>query len=610
MAREDETVKEDGSFRHGLVREAELDQVVRLYRGVYAYPFMLATFGLTAEYRAEHQGFFWFSTVSILVAMGMRIALLVWRTHIDAIGTQRLHWLFIANVWLVSGCSGLLFATDLWFYGFESWTFTILMLCVVGMSSGGTISFTPSLGLLRLQVILLLGPALVCGLLLRTGQGNTYALATLALSAFLLWQGDRLNKVYWEQLRDRALKNMRARELETAKAAAEAASVAKSQFLANMSHEIRTPMHGILGMAQLAMARETPPDQSREYLRELRSCAEGLLHVLNDILDFSKIEAGRLSVERMPFSLLNLLDETRHVILPQSSAKGLALECRSDPGIPDLLLGDAARLRQVLINLLGNATKFTNAGSVTLEVTGVSPDKQGGAVQLLFRVSDTGIGIAREDQLRIFDAFAQADGSVTRQFGGTGLGLSICSQLVGLMGGRLWVESTPDVGSTFQFTCELGIGNQGDCRTAEPEVAVRPFQAMRILLADDHPISQLLAGKMLGIQGHQVTTVSTGVAAIEAWQSGEFDVILMDNHMPEMGGVEAVRGIREREVAAGRERTAVIALTASAMVGDRERFLAAGADDYLSKPFRAEELHATIQRVVASPGHQVALQEL
>jgi CheY-like chemotaxis protein len=403
---------------------------------------------------------------------------------------------------------------------------------------------------------------------------------------------------------------MRARELETAKAAAEAASVAKSQFLANMSHEIRTPMHGILGLAQLAMAPETSPEQSREHLEGLRGCAEGLLHVLNDILDFSKIEAGRLSVERMPFSLRSLLDETRRVILPQSSAKGLTLECRSAPGIPDSLLGDAARLRQVLINLLGNATKFTKAGSVTLEVSGAAPDRQGGDVRLLLRVSDTGIGIAPEHQQRIFDAFAQADASVTRQFGGTGLGLSICSQLVGLMGGRLWVESTPGSGSTFQFTCELGIGNQGNSRTAEAVEEMPPFQALRILLAEDHPISQLLAGRMLVSQGHQVTTVSTGAAAIERWESGEFDVILMDNHMPEMGGVEALRGIRDREAAAGRERTAVIALTASAMAGDRERFLAAGADDYLSKPFRAEELYATIQRVAARDGQPAILQAL
>ena len=337
----------------------------------------------------------------------------------------------------------------------------------------------------------------------------------------------------------------------------------------------------------------------RIQVQDLRVCAEGLMHVLNDILDFSKIEAGKLSVERIPFSLRNLLEETRHIVLPQAAAKGLSLRCHSGSGIPDLLVGDPARLRQVLINLLGNATKFTQIGSVTLDVTRAYPDKNGGAVQLLFRVSDTGIGIPEEDQLRIFDAFAQADGSVTRRFGGTGLGLSICSQLVGLMGGRLWVESTPQVGSTFQFTCELGIGNEADCPTDEPVVEAVPLRAMRILLAEDSPVNQRLANKILEAQGHQVTTVSTGVAAIEAWHSGEFDVILMDSQMPEMGGAEAVRGIREREEATGRRRTAIIALTASAMVGDREHFLAAGADDYLSKPFRADELYAIIRRALS-----------
>jgi len=399
-------------------------------------------------------------------------------------------------------------------------------------------------------------------------------------------------------LHNRASETVRARELERAKLAAEAASVAKGQFLANLSHEIRTPLHGILGMTRLALDPGASPDQVRAYLGTLNSCAEGLLHILNDILDFSKIEAGKLVMERIDFSLRKLIAETHQIALPQAVAKGLLLECRAGLEIPDALLGDPARLRQVLVNLLGNAVKFTESGSVRLEIHQDASEPHSGITTLRFRVSDTGIGIPKDQQERIFEAFAQADGGVSRKFGGTGLGLSICSHLVRLMGGRLTVESTAGAGSTFAFSCKLGIGTRPREEATGAGAETWFSRPLRILLAEDNPVNQLIATTTLHQRGHEVTVVSTGVDAIEAWEAEAFDLIMIDNQMPEMGGVEAVKQIRGRELVLDRPRTAIIGLTASALAGDRDRFLSAGMDGYLAKPFRAEQLHAAISQAL------------
>jgi CheY-like chemotaxis protein len=305
-----------------------------------------------------------------------------------------------------------------------------------------------------------------------------------------------------------------------------------------------------------------------------------------------------MTLEHIPFSLPHMLDELRKLIAPQAGAKGLGLQCQADKSVPIVVVGDPARLRQVLLNLLGNAVKFTSHGSVTLEVTQIALEPADRQANLHFRVRDTGIGVPKEQQQTIFEAFGQADSSVTRRFGGTGLGLSICSQLAQLMGGRIWVESTPGVGSTFQFTCTVGVAAPESLteRTADIE---EEQHALRILLAEDNPVSQRVATAMLGKHGHRVTVASTGLEAMEAWESGEFDVILTDNQMPKMGGLEVVRRIRDREAATGRRRTPVVALTASAMIGDRERFLSAGMDAFLTKPFFAPELYSVLRQVVA-----------
>ena len=285
--------------------------------------------------------------------------------------------------------------------------------------------------------------------------------------------------------------------------------------------------------------------------------------------------------------------------MAEARAKGLVLECRVADAVPDLLIGDPMRLHQVLVNLLGNALKFTEFGSVSLQVTQDAALSINSDAVLLFRVSDTGIGIPEKQQKTIFDAFAQADGSVTRRFGGSGLGLAISSQLVQLMGGRLSVESTLNIGSTFQFTCRLGIARQQELAIEQvgPIVQGPP---MRILLAEDNLVNQMVAIKLLAKHGHHVEVVTTGLEAVQAWEHESFDLILMDEQMPAMDGVEAVRQIRTRELENGAKRTAIVALTASAMKGDRERFLAAGMDGYLAKPFTSEELYAAIRHGISS----------
>ncbi len=401
-------------------------------------------------------------------------------------------------------------------------------------------------------------------------------------------------------------------ELETALAAARQATLTKSRFLANISHEIRTPINGLLGMADFLLGTKLDPEQ-REYAETIQRSAGSLTSLINDILDFSSIEAKTLRLDRIAFSLRATIEQTASEFTSQAGAKGIDFASSIASSVPDAVLGDAVRLRQVLTNLLGNAVKFTERGRIALAAELVSQTRD--EMKLRFTVSDTGIGISAGDRDRLFETFTQADDSNTRKYGGAGLGLAISKQLVELLGGEIGVESGPGAGSRFWFTASFGKASRAEATKAgaAPQAPASPVKAgvhtsvnagrksacatphsMRILLAEDNEINQRITLRLLQKLGVAADAVVNGREAVEALQKKKYDLVLMDCQMPDMDGFEATAVIRSRE---GKSRHQTIcALTANAMAGDRERCLAAGMDDYISKPIGLEKLRDALVR--------------
>lgn len=413
-----------------------------------------------------------------------------------------------------------------------------------------------------------------------------------------------------EELKEKVREKTRA--LEKAKMLAESANTAKSEFLANMSHDLRTPLTGIVGMTALALALDTElTSEQKKYLGNIKVSANGLMGLLNDILDLSKIEAGLLLMEQYNFSLPNTLDNIISTMAFTAEDKGLELTLQYNaPGLPVFVNGDELRLRQILVNLISNGIKFTEKGSVSLKV--IPEKREDNMLGLHFMVTDTGIGIPANKQQTIFESFSQADASTTRKFGGSGLGLAISKQLIEIMGGEIWLDNNLNQGTIFHFTVVLAHGNEKQV-LLQQDIGIKKVKKLAVLIVDDNSINCELARCVLEKDGHHVTTAPNGLVSLGLLVSRHFDLILMDVQMPVMDGLTASTIIRASEENSdlthfnlpltlpeklpeqckGRH-IPIVAITANAMGGDKEKCLAAGMDSYLAKPFEPEQIRAVI----------------
>ncbi|UXY14989.1 ATP-binding protein [Chitiniphilus purpureus] len=569
-----------------------------LYRNAalgQAATFLNASLLAYALWWIEPQGaiLIWWSTVTVIA--GYRFCLARRFDQHNVTVAQAPEWrrqyligTIFAGIWWGGG--GLYFM-----YGSPETVRYFIAFLFSGMVAGAVPILAPVLPALVWFALTLVLPVALMAALDGTSLGMTFGLMCLLFLFAVLKSASYFHQVLIESFALSSEKSRLVTDLQRAKVQAEEASHAKGEFLANISHEIRTPMNGILGMAQL-LARHPLDPALREQVEILRGSADALLTLVNDVLDLSKIEADRFELDPAPFAPAELMADLQRMFDPFAQARGVILSCTLADNVPACLQGDVTRLKQVFVNLLGNAFKFTAQGQVSAYAE-VVRQKDGGYLWQA-EVRDSGIGVPIHLRERIFEPFLQGDSSITREYGGTGLGLSIVARLVGLMQGRIWVEDNPGGGSIFRFYVRLAAATRA-LPAPGSEVA-----ALRVLLVEDNPVNCMVAERFLALGGHSVTVATNGVEAVQAAETQHFDLILMDLQMPELGGIEASRLIRAYEAANGQPRQPIVVLSANVHEADRRACQQAGIDDYLEKPLRQDRLEALLAQVAARRGAQ------
>ncbi len=520
--------------------------------------------------------------VAVILIMTALRALLVLGRHQTALAPRLWFRLYGLLLSITGAAWGLMLAFCLVVAPWQPET-TLILCMILAIALGGLTAVAPRADFLIAYEIFLWTPSILVSFW-SGGTMTRMGITLVVLLAYIVLQSVHYGRDYWTGLR-------RELELEHSRRAAEVASLAKSSFVANISHEIRTPMHGVLGMLDLALA-EPVPSGPRGMIETARNSAESLLALLDDILDFSKIEADRLELEHIPFRLEELVGSLTRMLDLMARRKGVELTAEIGDGVPPVVMGDPVRLRQILVNLVTNAIKFTAEGSVRVKIGLEKVENNRRHVR--FTVEDTGIGIPPAKQRLIFEAFSQADSATTRKFGGSGLGLAISRRLTLLMGGDIALESEPQLGSRFHFTLPMEPGVMPEVEP--PREAPAVARPLRVLVAEDNLVNQWLVRSILEKAGHEVEIAANGATALERWAASRFDVVLMDLQMPELGGDEATARIRAAEPKGS--RIPIIGLTANANPADRQRCFEAGMDDYLTKPFRPADLLECMARLV------------